>query len=295
MELSAFDIYALFCTKGIGNRKIKGLLSREYDGIIGLWDMFKKTSEEFSEIFPDLNKRDFEFLKKIDLESFRAEFDMLNNNGVEIITRSSSIYPSKLTDRLGPDAPVILFYLGNSNVISKLSVAIVGSRNASDRGKEIAVKLVEGLKDPNISIISGGARGIDSVAHNTAFDHGLETVVVIAHGINRVLKRGIDDLVLRSVLFLSQFHPNSGWSPAFAMIRNKTVCALSSAIFVIEATESGGTLNTGETALKMGIPLYVISPKEFKNPPPGNRYLISKGGREIYLESGIGFIDKIDR
>jgi DNA processing protein len=294
MDLSVFDIYTLFCTEGIGNRKIGRLLCGGFNGTVNPQDILAKTPEEISEIFPDLNKRDFEFLKKLDLESVRAEFDMLNNNGVEIITRSSSIYPSELADRLGPDAPVILFYLGNPDIISKPSVAIVGSRNVSNRGKEIAGKLVESLKDSNISIISGGARGIDSVAHNTAFNHGLETVVVIAHGINHVLKEGLDDSVLRSVLFISQFHPNSGWSPAFAMIRNKTVCALSSAVFVVETAESGGTLNTGETALKMGVPLYVISPTEFKTPPPGNRYLISKGGREIYLESDIGFVDKID-
>jgi len=295
MDFSVFDIYTLFCAEGIGNRRINRLLDSGFVGVKNLGEILTRMPEDISGIFPDFGERDVDSLKKMNLEAVRAEYDMLNNNGVEIITCSSYHYPSRLSEKLGMDAPVILFCLGNLDIISKPSVAIVGSRNVSERGKEIAVKLVEGLKSNNISIISGGAKGIDSVAHYSAFEQGLDTVVVIAHGINHVLKEGIDDSVMRNVLFLSQFHPNSGWSPAFAMIRNKTVCAFSSAVFVVEAAESGGTLNTGETALKMRIPLYVISPGEFKIPPPGNRYLISKGGREIYLESVFGFIDKIDR
>jgi DNA processing protein len=226
MDFSAFDIYALFRTEGIGNRKINRMFGRGFDGLINLRDILKKTSAEISEIFPDLEKRDIDSLEKSNLETVKIEYDALVDNGVEIITPGSSKYPLKLIDKLGLDAPVILFCLGNPDIISKPSVAIVGSRNASDRGKEIAGKLVEGLKDNNVSIISGGAKGIDSVAHYSAFELGLETVVISAHGINHVLKEGIDDTILRNVLFISQFHPNSGWSPAFAMIRNKTVCAL---------------------------------------------------------------------
>lgn len=292
MDLSVFDIYALFCAKGIGNRKINRLVKRGFGGIENIREIFTRTPEEISETLPDFDKRDVDSLKNMNLVIIQTEFDMLNDNGVEIIACNSNHYPSRLIQKLGPDSPAILFCLGNLEIISKSSIAIVGSRNVSDRGKEIAGKLVEGLKNINVSIISGGARGIDSVAHYSAFEHSLETVVVSAHGINQVLKEGIDDAVLRSVLFLSQFHPNSGWSPAFAMIRNKTVCALSNAIFVVEAAESGGTIDTGVTALKMGVPLYIISPSEFKIPPPGNRYLLSKGGREIYLDYDFGLINE---
>ncbi len=288
MDFSAYDIYALFCTEGIGNRKINRLVKSGFSGIVKLREILTQTSEDISEIFPDFREIDIESLKSINLEAIRAQYEMLINNGVEMITCASNRFPSKLSEKLGSDSPSILFCLGNLEIISKCSVAIVGSRNVSDKGKEVAGKLVERLKDLNVSIISGGAKGIDSAAHYSAVEYGLDTVVVLAHGINHVFKHSIDDEVMRKVLFLSQFHPDSGWSPAFAMIRNKTVCVLSSAIFVVEASESGGTLNTGETALKMEIPLYVISPTEFDTPPPGNRYLISRGGREIYLDSDLG-------
>lgn len=291
MDFSAFDIYALFCTEGIGNRKINRLVQGGFGGIGKLQEILLQSSDDIAEIFPYFRKRDIESLNRINLEAIRAEYGMLNNNGVEMITRGSSRYPSRLSKKLGLDSPAILFCLGNLEIISNRFVAIVGSRNVSDRGQEIAGRLIERLKDLNVSIISGGASGVDSAAHYSAVEQGLDTVVVLAQGINHVIKHGIDDGVMGMVLFLSQFHPGSVWSPAFAMIRNKTICALSSAIFVVEASESGGTLNSGETALKMEIPLYVISPGEFDTPRPGNRYLISRGGCEIYLNDDLGSIN----
>lgn len=292
MDFSTFDIYALFCTEGIGNRKINRLVNDGFSGIEKLQGILTQSFDDISGIFPYFRKKDIESLNSINLETICEDYDVLNNNGIEMISCGSSRFPSKLSEKLGLDSPAILFCLGNLEIISNRFVAIVGSRNVSDRGKEIAGKLTERLRDLNVSIISGGAKGIDSVAHSSAFEHDLDTVVVLANGINHVLKLGIDNDIMRKVLFLSQFHPNSGWSPAFAMIRNKTICALSSVIFVVEASESGGTLNTGETALKMGIPLYVISPVEFKIPPPGNQCLISRGGQEIYLDSDLDFINE---
>ena len=285
MKLSDFDIYALFCTTGIGNRKINSLLKSKNLNFESIEHILSKPPDEIDGKLMGLGQKDNESLRSLDIETVKAEYESMLNSGVELVTAGSDNYPSLLSERLGLDAPAILFVWGNHDIILRPTVAIVGSRRASDQGEEFARRMIEGLISIRVSIISGGARGIDMVAHRSAIEHGLETVVVLAHGINQVLREQNEDGILRDVLFLSQFHPNSGWSPACAMIRNRTVCALSRAVFVIEATESGGTINTGENALKMNIPLYVVSPDEFKIPPPGNRYLISQGGRELFLDS----------
>jgi DNA processing protein len=285
MNLSDFDIYALFCTSGIGNRKINSLLKSRNLDFESIECILSKSPDEIDGRIIGLGKKDNESLRSMDIGAVKAEYDLMLTSGVELITAGSDNYPSLLREKLDLDAPAILFGWGNHDIISRPAVAIVGSRHASDQGEEFARRMIEGMKGFPISIISGGARGIDMAAHRSAVEHGLETLVVLAHGISHVLREQNENGIMRNVLFLSQFHPNSGWSPACAMIRNRTVCALSRAVFVIEAAESGGTINTGETALKMNIPLYVVSPDEFKIPPPGNRYLISKGGRELFLDS----------
>jgi len=285
MNLSDFDIYALFCTSGIGNRKINSLLKSKHLSFESIEHILSKPPDEIDGKLMGLGKKDNESLRSLDIETLKAEYEMMLNSGVELITVGSENYPALLRERLDLDAPAILFSWGNHDIVSRPAVAFVGSRHASDQGEEFARRMIEGMKGIPISIISGGARGIDMAAHQSAVEHGLETMVVLAHGINQISRGQNEDGILRNVLFLSQFHPNSGWSPACAMIRNRTVCALSRAVFVIEAAESGGTVNTGETALNLNIPLYVVSPDEFKIPPPGNRYLISKGGRELFLDS----------
>jgi len=285
MNFSDFDIYALFCTSGIGNRKINSLLKSKNLSFESIEHILSKPPDEIEGKLRGLGQKDNESLRSLDIETVKAEYALMLNSGVEIVTAGSDKYPSLLRERLDLDAPAILFSWGNHDIISRTAVAIVGSRHASDQGEEFARRMIERMYGFPMSVISGGARGIDMAAHRSAVEHGLETMVVLAHGIKHVLRGQNEDGILNNVLFLSQFHPNSGWSPACAMIRNRTVCALSLAVFVIEAAESGGTINTGETALKMNIPLYVISPDEFKIPPPGNRYLISQGGRELFLDS----------
>jgi DNA processing protein len=285
MNLSDFDIYAFFCANGIGNRKINRLLKSDKRHFEGVEKILEMTPDEIAGFLGNLGDKDIESLKSLDIDAIKAEYELMLNSGIEMITAGSVNYPCTLKKRLGPDAPAILFCFGKLDIINIPAISVVGSRDISDRGEEITGRLIDAIADDHVSIISGGAKGIDAAAHNSAIERGLNTIVVTAYGINEVLKRQVDETILRIVLFLSQFHPNSRWRPAFAMMRNKTVCALSKAIFVVEAGETGGTVNTGETALQIGIPLYVISPDEFKIPPPGNRYLISKGGRELFLDS----------
>jgi DNA processing protein len=289
-EPSLFDLYALFCVNGIGNRKLNRLLQSDLSGFEGVTSMLTKSPEEIKEFLPGLGNRDIESLKNLDLETVQAEYDQLSCAGIELVCQQSNHYPRALVNKLELDAPPMLFCLGNLEILNTPAISIVGSRDVSDRGKEIAAKLVEAMSDRNVTIISGGAKGIDAAAHNAAVECGLGTIIVTPYGINKILAGPAQDTLPAKALFISQFHPNSNWKPAFAMIRNKTVCALSKAIFVVEAGESGGTINTGEVAAKMGMPVYVLSPDEFEIPPPGNRYLISQGGREISLESTLDSI-----
>ena len=239
-SLSLFDIYALFCVSGIGNRKLNRILRSDTNGFVGIDDFVSKTLDEIKAIFPALNNRDAETLMNLDLEKARTEYEQLSDAGVDTIIPIAENYPRILYDTLDLDAPPLLFCFGRFETIAAPAISIVGSRDISERGRELTVELVEMLTGGNITIISGGAKGIDAAAHNAAIECGLNTIVVTPHGINKVLKGLSNGAVPGNALYISQFHPNSNWSAAFAMIRNRTVCALSKAIFVVEAGESGG-------------------------------------------------------
>lgn len=292
-EMSLFDLYALFCVKGIGNRKLNRILKSETGKFQNIENIMTRTVEEITEILPAINKKDADSLKNLDLETVQTEYEQLSLAGVDIIAANSDNFPRTLNDKLDLDAPPLLFCSGRLDIITSSAISIVGSRDISYRGRDITIRLVGKMAGKNVTIISGGAKGIDATAHNAAVDCGLNTIIVVPYGMNRVLTGAANDPIPGNALFISQFHPNSNWSTAFAMIRNKTVCALSKAIFVVEAGESGGTINTGQSALEMEIPLYVISPDEYKIPPSGNRYLISKGGRELSLESALDSINDL--
>jgi len=284
-KFSDFDIYLLFSVNGIGNRKINRILKSENQCFKAVLDIIDFTPDEIDEYLPGLYKSDIAALKALDIASVKCEYDALIESETDIITLSSRYCPIGIQDILNEDAPPILFCYGNLENMLKPGVAIVGTRFPSQDGTILARSIVEGLNDKNISIISGGAKGIDRTSHASAIDMGLSTTLIAPFGINHFLKSGTLDFPEDKALVVSQFHPNSVWRSAFAMIRNKLICALSKGVIVVEAGEKGGSVNAGMTALELNIPLYVVSPNEFKIPPPGNRYLISKGGRELFVNS----------
>lgn len=197
--------------------------------------------------------------------------------------------------------PALLYSRGNTTLSNKPGVAIVGARNACDRALEAAEALASELGRNGINIVSGYAKGIDTAAHLGALRDGGTTSIVLSEGINNFRsKRELKEFFTKdNTLVLSQFEPNARWAAHFAMTRNKLVCALSQAVVVIvsgpEKDVKGrmsGTFDAGATAMKMGIPVFTVTPSFFDNLPTGNQQLISKGGREWSPSEGAGPILK---
>ena len=283
MAISELDIYRLFCANGIGPRKINRILHTQYIVDVGLVGFLKLDASQMRSLLPELSERDCQALKDVDTGRAMIEFDSLREADVEIISINSQDYPQALSERLNTDAPPLLFVYGNTELLSQQGLAIVGSRRASNEGLHHVEKIIKGLAGYDVPIISGGATGIDKAAHVSAIENNLKTIIVLSSGIKQFLTTGLSDFPKEEALVISQFHPNSPWSSAFAMVRNKLVCALSKGVIVVEAGIEGGTVHAGRTALELGIRLYVIDPGEFKTPPAGNQKLIELGGRGISI------------
>lgn len=285
MAISECDIYRLFCANGIGPRKINRIMKTQYIVDVGLDDFIELDVSQMRSLLPELSDRDCQALKDVDGDRAMVEFDSLIEADVEIISINSNDYPEILTERLNIDAPPLLFVYGNRALLSQQGLAIVGSRRASNEGFHLVEKIIKGLAGYDVPIISGGAAGIDKAAHVSAIENNLKTIIVLSSGIKQFLVSGSSEFPRDEALVISQFHPNSPWSSAFAMVRNKLVCALSKGVIVVEAGIDGGTMHAGKAALEMGVTLYVVDPGEFKTPPPGNQKLIELGGRGVSLET----------
>jgi DNA processing protein len=182
--------------------------------------------------------------------------------------------------------PALLYVRGNIALLNRPGVAIVGQRRAGEAELAAAEALSGELAVQGINVVSGYANGIDSAAHLGTLRAGGTTIMVLAEGIHHFRSRPefLDHLTVDNVLVVSQFPPDARWAGYMAMARNKLVVALSGAVVVIvsgpERAANGrmsGSFDAGISALKMGIPVFVVSPHFFTDPPEGNRQLIARG------------------
>ena len=217
-----------------------------------------------------------------DSDKAYTEYEQLKTQGIEFIYPRHPDFPPHLLE-IAP----MLFIKGQRKLLTSDGVAIVGSRNVSDIGIRVARELAAELANAGLNVVSGYAKGVDSEAHLGALAAEGTTTMVLPYGITELRQKSAfrEFDWQRDVLAVSQFDPNVKWLARNAMARNKLVCALSKAVVVIESGpekdsqgKMSGTFNTAQTALNMSLPLFVLDPKCFENPPKGNADLIDLGG-----------------
>jgi len=158
-------------------------------------------------------------------------------------------YPHRLKHCL--DSPLLLFYKGTSDLNAARIIGIVGTRSASEYGRSVTQKLVSGLVQQQVLVVSGLAYGIDSCAHRFALDHGLDTVGVLGHGLDRVypyLNKPLAEKMLTQGGLLSEFLSETKPDRENFPKRNRIIAGLCDALVVVEAARKGGALITGDIA-----------------------------------------------
>ena len=158
-------------------------------------------------------------------------------------------YPRRL--RSCADGPILLYYKGKADLNKDKIVAVVGSRKPSDYGKERTQEFINELNGSNILIVSGLAYGVDILAHKAALENELETVGVLAHGLDRIYPHAHDKIAKRMLShggLLTDFM--SGNTPEAVNFpkRNRIVAGLCDALVVIESKRTGGSLITATIA-----------------------------------------------
>ncbi len=236
---------ALSMVPGIGDITIKTLVS--YCGSAG--EVFKKTKYQLSKI-PGMGMIQAGKIKSFNnFHTAEQEVKKCEDHDIEILFVADAKYPRKL--KHAPDSPSVLFYKGTADLNNPKSVAIVGTRRSTSYGREFTVKLIEQLAPHNPLIVSGLAYGIDIMAHRSALKNNLETIGIMASGLDIIYPgqhRKTASQMLQQGGLLTEFPigtiPDAHNFPS----RNRVIAGMCDVIVVIEAAEKGGALITAEIA-----------------------------------------------
>lgn len=181
----------------------------------------------------------------------RTEKEMffIENENISVWYYLDGFYPEKLKQCF--DAPVLLFTSGNINLNNSKIISIVGTRQVTTYGSEMTRKIIEELAPLQPIIVSGFAYGVDIVAHQAAMEFGLQTIGVLAHGLNQIYPKNHKKHMVKMEEnggFITEFWSNSKPDRENFVKRNRIVAGMSEATLVIESAEKGGSLITAQIA-----------------------------------------------
>lgn len=263
------------------------------------YELEKKFSERFIMLGDLLTKGTEEISKKISLteeeksrintlmlraDKISDEINRLAEMKIYIVTRKSEQYPKRLLKAMGKNAPVLFYYCGDISIINgKSTVAVIGSRTASEQENAYARKHVKMSAANCATVISGGAKGIDTVAKEAALKADGKVVTFVSDSMTKYIKANADYILWDKLLVMSAFHPEIRFFGYNALERNKFIYAASDyAVVVSCGDETGGSYKGAVECLKNKLTkLYV---KDDGYTPVGNKKLIELGGLPLNEE-----------
>lgn len=220
----------------------------------------------------------------------------LADSRIDAVLLGQDGYPQRLAS--SPQAPAALFVKGPIELLEQPAIGMCGSRHASSEGLRAAHVCADAVSRRGYTVVSGYAKGVDSVAHTAALASGGTTVIVLPEGINRFrIRRGEFQKLWDPgrVVVVSQFAPDQKWFASGAMVRNTVISGLSQALVVVEAGETGGTLAAGDFALRRGQIVWTL---QLFDALAGNKLLIDNGAKVIrsrhHLQAALDDIDGDD-
>jgi predicted Rossmann fold nucleotide-binding protein DprA/Smf involved in DNA uptake len=274
----SFYILCLLETPGLGIIKVRKIIDYLHNENIEIVDIFQNP-QQINKFLSDSQIKSLISGENRILELWKRLEDI--NANILIVTDDD--YPEILKNRLGEKAPLVLTVLGNKNILKKESIGFCGSRKASSKGIETAYDCAQQIANKGYNVVSGYAAGIDMKTHCAALENGGTTTIVLAEGmLNFKIKREIKNLFdWEKVVVISEVLPGITWSVRNAMQRNKTICALSYAMILIESGINGGSMAAGRTCLELGIPLFAPVYEGMPITAVGNQELLKIGANPV--------------
>jgi DNA processing protein len=182
-------------------------------------------------------------------EKANQELEFIHKNNIKVSFFKEENYPERLKHCI--DAPVLIFSAGNINLENKRIISIVGTRQITSYGIEFCKKLIEDLSPLDPIIVSGFAYGVDIVAHQLAMENDLQTIGVLAHGLNQIYPKTHKKYMAKMEQkggFITEFWSSTNPDKENFVRRNRIVAGMSEATIVIESADRGGSLITANLA-----------------------------------------------
>jgi len=240
-----FSQIALTKIEGIGQRFARRLIQQFGDAK----SIFDASARHLSAIERVGEKRARAIKKDIDVASIQRELDFIQKQEIRALFFTDEDYPERLKDC--PDAPLMIYFKGNTPLNNIRTVAIVGTRKQTEYGQKMTEALVEGLLPYGVTIVSGLAYGVDIIAHRKAIQKGISTIGVMAHGLDRIYPRAhsfMANEMIQNGGLLTEYTSGTNTDRQNFPMRNRIVAGISDVTVVIETDLQGGAMITAKLA-----------------------------------------------
>lgn len=209
--------------------------------------------------------------------------DFMLKNNIDIISIEDNEYPKILKSTYDP--PVSLYIRGNKKILNNDSIAIIGCRECSQYGKNVAQELAYNIARQRINIVSGLAKGIDGIAHKGAILAGGKTIAVLGNGLDTIYPAEniplAKEILKTGGAIISEYPLGEKPQKQNFPERNRIVSGMSKGIVVVEAKEKSGTLITVDFALEQGRDVFVVPGNINSETSVGTNELIKQGAKLI--------------
>jgi predicted Rossmann fold nucleotide-binding protein DprA/Smf involved in DNA uptake len=279
------------CSNALGHGKadkMNLIIQFYHDKKLSIVDFFQISEIEWKSDFSLIDAQIAELQKvKSAVPNYAFLAENLHNNGIEVVPVISQDYSKTLKENLKKSAPVVLYIKGNKQIMQENTIAIVGSRDASDKSLAFTDNIAKRASKEYRVVVSGFAKGVDKQALDSAIACKGQSIIVLPQGIltfETGFKTYYKQIIDGDVLVLSIFHPNATWGKELAMARNPIIYGLAKEIYVAESKPStnrqgketkGGTYAGVMDGLKKGRKIFVR--KTDHSEKNDNNYLIQNG------------------
>lgn len=213
--------------------------------------VFNLSATELQLVFGSHRAIIHSILSKETFDRAEQELEFCQRSNIRVLDFGSPEFPSRMKQDACLDAPILLYAMGSANLNPQRSLAVVGSRKASEYGRSATHSLVDGLRSTGATIVSGLAYGIDTEAHRAALENNLPTIAVLGHGLDQIYpaqNRELAKQILHGGALVTEYPHGTNIQQGMFPARNRIIAAISDACLVVEASLRGGALITANIA-----------------------------------------------
>ncbi len=292
MSVAEETLYAMALTKL--NRLSLSNIHALYEELGSAKAVFEHRND-IREVMPEASDRLVEALRNMDeaVRRAEAEAEFLEKKGVRCLTMGCADYPQRLRDCV--DSPILLYYCGCADLNAMRVVNIIGTRHITEYGRDICRNFIADLQRyyPDVLVVSGLAYGVDINAHRAALDCGMQTVGVLAHGLDRIypsMHRQTAVEMVRHGGLLTEYMSGTNPDKVNFVRRNRIVAGMCDATIVVESAAKGGALITAELAESYHRDVFAFPGRVYDKYSEGCNRLI-KDNRAMLIQTAEDFIN----